>query len=195
MPDVSLCSCSDDRAAGCGLLAKVMDPGLPFFTWCLVPTREVGWPHVRDLPPPLAPHWKPGALRVQLEQGTASSNTLTAVLPRGQDRVGDRRNCPGPQLLGFSRRGPASVTLRAGRACSALRVHLFVVITFKPEYSSGSPLPGDCNPVSEIVLVAQRLLTYSSLGVQTPSRLNRVGRPPPVFVHEPHHPTSIAVNS
>lgn len=142
MPDVSLCSCSDDRAAGYGLLPKVMDPELPFFTWCLVPTREVGWPHVRDLPPPLAPHWKPGALRVQLEQGTASSNTLTAVLPRGQDRVGDRRNCPRPQLLGFSRRGPASVTLGAGKACSAPRVHLFVVISLNRSTAVAVPYQG-----------------------------------------------------
>lgn len=75
--------------------------GSLFFTWCLVPTREVGRPHVRDLPPPLAPHWKPGALRVQLEQGTASSNTLTAVLPRGQTGWGTEGTAPDPSFLGF----------------------------------------------------------------------------------------------
>lgn len=50
---------------------------------------------------PLAPHWKPGALWVQLGEGTASTNTLNLVLPRGQDRVGGRRNSPAPSFLGF----------------------------------------------------------------------------------------------
>lgn len=86
----------------CVPIAMAGQPGVAFSprSWTLG-TREVGWPHVQDLLPPLAPHWKPGALRVQLEQGTASSNTLTAVLPRSQDGEGAEGTLPDPSFLGF----------------------------------------------------------------------------------------------
>lgn len=45
---------------------------------------------------------------VHLEQETASTNTLNAVFPRGQGRMGNRKDPPLPSLL------PASWALKKG---------------------------------------------------------------------------------
>lgn len=108
MPDVSLSCCRNGRATRCGLLSKVMDTWLPFVHLVFgayrggMCSRRQRCPHV-GAPPSSTPgspleDWC--SLGFSWSQGTASTITLNAAFPKGQDRMGQRRNPPAPSFLG-----------------------------------------------------------------------------------------------